>query len=67
MTFIIAHDLSTVAEADEILFLDRGRVVERGSHEALLAAGGAYAAMHARRAGHPPPDTGQEGVHAVRG
>ena len=42
---IIAHRLSTVVQADEILVLDRGRIVERGRHGALLAAGGRYAAM----------------------
>jgi ATP-binding cassette subfamily B protein/subfamily B ATP-binding cassette protein MsbA len=41
-TFIIAHRLSTVRRADAIAVLDRGRLVELGSHEALLAAGGIY-------------------------
>ena len=42
---VIAHRLSTVAHADEILVLDQGRIVERGSHRRLLAAQGAYAQM----------------------
>ncbi|MBU6366339.1 MAG: ABC transporter ATP-binding protein/permease [Gemmatimonadetes bacterium] len=49
-TFVIAHRLSTVRRADLILVLDAGRVVERGTHEALMAAGGTYAAMVRRQA-----------------
>ena len=44
-TLVIAHRLSTVMDADEILVLDQGRVVERGSHAALLASNGHYARM----------------------
>jgi ATP-binding cassette subfamily B protein len=46
-SFVIAHRLSTVRAADQILVLDAGRVVERGTHEALLKAGGLYANLHA--------------------
>ena len=46
-TLVIAHRLSTVMNADEILVLDQGRVVERGSHAELLARAGAYAQMWA--------------------
>ena len=48
-TLVIAHRLSTVVNADEILVLDRGIVVERGSHPVLLAQGGVYAAMWDRQ------------------
>ena len=45
--FVIAHRLSTVAHADQILVLDRGRVVEHGTHTALLAKRGHYHRLHA--------------------
>jgi ATP-binding cassette subfamily B protein len=48
-TLIVAHRLSTVIHADEILVLDQGRVVERGDHAGLLAKNGVYAAMWQRQ------------------
>jgi ABC-type transport system involved in Fe-S cluster assembly fused permease/ATPase subunit len=46
-TLVIAHRLSTITDADEILVMSAGRIIERGRHDALLAAAGAYAEMWA--------------------
>lgn len=45
-TFVIAHRLSTIERADRILVMEQGEIVEEGSHDALLARDGAYAALH---------------------
>jgi ATP-binding cassette, subfamily B, bacterial len=47
-TITIAHRLSTVRDADQIVVLDKGQIIERGTHEELLERGGAYAALVAR-------------------
>jgi ATP-binding cassette subfamily B protein len=52
-TLIIAHRLSTVVDADQILVLEDGRVVEHGRHHQLLARGGDYAQMWARQQAAP--------------
>ena len=49
--FVIAHRLSTIAHADQIIVLDRGEIVERGSHAELLAKRGAYHRLHALQFG----------------
>jgi ABC-type multidrug transport system ATPase subunit len=48
-TLVIAHRLSTIVAADEIIVLDKGVIVERGTHYQLLAAGGLYASMWNRQ------------------
>jgi ABC-type multidrug transport system fused ATPase/permease subunit len=45
-SFVIAHRLSTVRHADQILVLDQGEIVERGTHDELLAVGGAYQRLY---------------------
>jgi ATP-binding cassette subfamily B protein len=52
-TLIIAHRLSTVVDADQILVLEDGRVVEHGRHHQLLARGGHYAQMWQRQQAAP--------------
>ncbi len=48
-TLVIAHRLSTIVGADEIIVLEAGEIVERGSHQSLLASGGLYASMWNRQ------------------
>jgi ATP-binding cassette subfamily B protein len=43
---VIAHRLSTVRRADQILVIDNGRIVERGDHDSLISAGGLYAELY---------------------
>ncbi len=57
-TIIISHRLGSLRHADEILFLEDGRIVERGTHDNLVALGGRYAALYAlqsRQDGDPEP------------
>jgi subfamily B ATP-binding cassette protein HlyB/CyaB len=48
---IVAHRLSTVRTADRIVTLDRGRLVEDGSHDVLIKTGGRYASLHRLQGG----------------
>jgi len=52
-TFVIAHRLSTIRDADLILVMERGAIVEQGTHVELLAKGGAYAALYASQFAEP--------------
>ena len=55
-SLVIAHRLSTVRDADQILVVDHGRVVERGRHLELLAAGGLYAELYRTQFEHQERD-----------
>jgi subfamily B ATP-binding cassette protein MsbA len=50
-TFVIAHRLSTIRSADQILVMDQGRIVERGSHTELMGMGGLYRRLYEKQRG----------------
>ena len=53
-SLVIAHRLSTIRHADRIVVIDKGRIVEQGSHDALVASGGHYARLSAAQDALPP-------------
>jgi ATP-binding cassette subfamily B protein len=59
-SFVIAHRLSTIRDADLILVMEDGAIVEQGSHDDLLARDGAYARLHAAQFAGPTVDPGEE-------
>jgi ATP-binding cassette subfamily B protein len=61
---VIAHRLSTVRRMDSLVVLDRGRIIEQGSHENLLALGGIYASLWSHQSGGFLPATDAESVTA---
>ena len=66
-SFVIAHRLSTIRDADLILVMEDGRIVESGSHAQLLAAGGAFAALYAAQFSGALTDLDEEAVGAGAG
>jgi ABC-type multidrug transport system fused ATPase/permease subunit len=48
-SFVIAHRLSTIRDADQVLVMQAGQIVERGTHDQLLARGGLYAELYRRQ------------------
>src|SRR5690625_3385230 len=61
-SFVIAHRLSTIRDADVIVVMDSGAIVEQGSHDQLLAADGAYAQLYNSQFAEPMSDAAAETV-----
>lgn len=61
-TFIIAHRISSVRDADLILMLDKGSIVERGTHSQLIAQRGRYYRLYQKQLGMEIADDDQEAV-----
>jgi ATP-binding cassette subfamily B protein len=60
-SFLVAHRLSTIRHADQVVVLERGRIVERGVHAELLRRGGAYAALHRKFTSFSETELGNSG------
>ena len=54
---MVAHRLSTIENADQILVIDQGHIVEQGSHDDLIANNGAYAQLHSLQFGEEPAES----------
>jgi ATP-binding cassette subfamily B protein len=63
--FVVAHRLSTVARMDQLVVLDRGQIVERGTHEELLRLGGTYARLWQHQSGGFLNDEAVPAMHAT--
>ena len=62
ITVLIAHDLRTAEQADLILYLEKGRIVERGTHAELMRLGGRYAAMYNLQSLSQSDDVAEKGT-----
>lgn len=64
-SFVIAHRLSTIRHADQVLVLDQGQIVERGTHESLMAKRGTYYDLYMSQFRRQAPEEGGDGRQAV--